>query len=65
MTAPSSLAKIAFSYAECASLLSVSLQTIRKLVRLRKINAVRLSYRVVRIPATEIDRLLTGRKGQV
>jgi excisionase family DNA binding protein len=57
--------KLAYTLRECADMLSCSVDLVRSMIFRKKIVAVRLSSRVLRIPATEIDRLLTGRKGPV
>ena len=57
--------KLAYTIRECAEMLCCSVDLIRSMIQRKKIVAVRLSYRVLRVPATEIDRILTGRKGPV
>jgi excisionase family DNA binding protein len=46
-----------YSYAEAARALGVSPDTVRRLCRNRELRRVRLGHRIVRIPASELQRL--------
>lgn len=45
---------------EAAELLSVKPTTIRKWILLRRIGVVHVSSRAVRVPSSEIDRIISG-----
>jgi excisionase family DNA binding protein len=45
---------------EASELLKISDRSLRKLIALGEVRAVKLGRRIVRVPITEIDRLLAG-----
>lgn len=52
-------------YSEVAKRLSISVQTVYRLVRAGELNAIRLGWRSPRITESELSRFISGKQKEV